>query len=366
MPIITISGVIGFDVEPKDIRNQLKDAKGDITVEIGSPGGFVFDGLEIFNLLRDYTGGKVTTKLMGIAASMASYIALAGDKVIMHDNAIYMIHNAQSFAIGDQHDMREMADHIEAMSNHLAKAYVAKTGKSLDEIKALMDDDTFFFGQEAVDAGFVDEIIETEDKKDKDSALIEAQAKVSQCVSMMKELEHSKEDMQKAAACLKTNTPIKNEFTLDVPGKNIKNNEEGKKMPTLQELLAENPGAKAEHDLVIASAEKTGHEKGEKKITDRINGAQNYLGNKDYPESISALAKSVITGEAELISLTASVTAVDAVLQKEVSTEAKKETEEMGETTPEVKNTVNDTGICETNEEFEAELKRSKDLNGVK
>ena len=99
--IVTISGVIGFDVTPNSVRNQLKNVKEDIIVEIGSPGGFVFDGLEIFNILRDFKGGKVETRLMGLAASMAAVIALAGDKVTAHDNAVFMIHNALNLVIGN-------------------------------------------------------------------------------------------------------------------------------------------------------------------------------------------------------------------------------------------------------------------------
>ena len=101
MKIIPISGIIGWDISAKEIRAALDTAGGEeIEVQIASPGGFIYDGLEIFNLIRNYKGAK-STRLMGMAASMASYIAMAGDRVIAEDNSIFMIHNAWGGAVGD-------------------------------------------------------------------------------------------------------------------------------------------------------------------------------------------------------------------------------------------------------------------------
>lgn len=357
MTTITISGVIGWDVEPKDIRNQLNEASGDIVVEIGSPGGFVYDGLEIFNLIRGYSKGKVTTRLMGLAASMASYIALAGQEVEAYDNAIYMIHNAMSVSVGNQNDMREMADYLERLSNLLAKKYVEKTGKSLAEIKELMDADTFMFGSEAKEMGFVDKIIETENEKDKDSAMVEAQLKIKNCKQTLKELENSKEDLQKAAALLQP----KNDLTSATPeiNNNKKQKEETNNMKTLDELLAENSGAKKEYEGRIAEAT----EKGSKEIKNRIENAKNFLANKEYP-TLGSLAVDVITGKVDSSALTASVAAIDAVKEKANSENANKETNENGDTPAEAPKGTNKSGVCETEEDFQAELERFKKVNG--
>jgi ATP-dependent Clp endopeptidase proteolytic subunit ClpP len=366
---IIISGVIGFDVQPNDIRNQLKEADGDLIVEIGSPGGFVFDGLEIFNLIRDYKGGTKTMRLMGIAASMASYIALAGDKVEAHDNAVFMIHNAMSIAVGNQNDMRETADFLERISNLLAKAYVLKTGKSLKEIKQLMDDESYFFGEEAKESGFVDEIIETKDKKDKETALLEAKAKISNCVDTIKDLENTKEDLKKAVACLSTiekpeNKENNTDFSPATPGKvnNKIENKEENNMNALEKFLSENPGAKADYDKAIGEAVK----EGEAKVNKRIEAAKPYLSNDKYPKQVAETALKVVTGEVSNEALTTIVTVLDATSEKKNSETAQTETKENGETAGEHDQTIHNSGECKTEADVDAEIKRTKELEGAR
>ena len=208
MKIIIIDGVIGWETYPRGIRNQLDSAKGeDIEVQISSPGGFVWDGIEIFNLLRNYKG-NITTKLMGLAASMASYIALAGKKVIIESNAVFMIHNARGFDFGDQNQMRKTADLLEGISKLLAKEYEKKSGKSEKEIKKLMDSESFFFGEEIVKEGFADEIIQSnskDDKADKQTALAHAKLNIENCFSSMRESNKINTDFEKVAAFLNIN-----------------------------------------------------------------------------------------------------------------------------------------------------------------
>ncbi len=336
--IVTISGVIGFDVTPNSVRNQLKNVKEDIIVEIGSPGGFVFDGLEIFNILRDFKGGKVETRLMGLAASMAAVIALAGDKVTAHDNAVFMIHNALNLVIGNHNDMREMADHLEAVSNNLAKVFVRKSGKSLKEIKQLMDDESFFFGEEAKKAGFVDEIIETEAEKDKDSAIMTAMASISSCRNVMQESENVKDDLQKAAALFLPAgniTKPKTDLSSDVPINDNKNKKEPK-MAILEDILndKDNIGAKAEYEKALKDAETKGIETGEKNVQDRIDKAKNFLANEKYP-TVAVLAMQVVAGEANPDTLIAAVAAIDATTQTKEGEEAAGETGKTKDTPPE-------------------------------
>ena len=202
MKIVAISGVIGWDVEPSDIRTALNEANGeDVRVEISSPGGFVMPGLEIFNLIRNYKG-VTETRLSGQAASMASYIALAGDRLVAEDNAVYMIHNVRGLSMGDHNALRKSADTFERLSNLLAKAYVAKTGKSMEDIRSMMDDETFLFGDEIAEHGFADEIITTEADKDKETAIAIAEESFNNCLKTMKDSEKVKDDMEKAAAML--------------------------------------------------------------------------------------------------------------------------------------------------------------------
>lgn len=202
MKIVAISGVIGWDVEPSDIRTALNEANGeDVRVEISSPGGFVMPGLEIFNLIRNYTGAT-EMRLVGQAASMGSYLALAGDKTVVEDNAVFMIHNVRGLSMGDHNDLRKSADTFERLSSLLAKAYVAKTGKSLEDIRAMMDEETFLFGDEIVEQGFADEVVESTTDTDKETALAIAQEAIADCVKTMKDSEKVKDDMEKVAAML--------------------------------------------------------------------------------------------------------------------------------------------------------------------
>jgi ATP-dependent protease ClpP protease subunit len=253
---IVIDGVIGWDITGRMIRGKLDAANGeDIEVEISSGGGFVFSGLEIFNLLKNYEG-KVTTHLMGLAASMASYIALAGDYIKQEKNAIFMIHNAWSFAIGDQNDMRKEADILEGISNVLAKEYSKKSGKSFKEIKQMMDDETFLFGDEVLEAGFADEIIDSDIDDDKNDSIAKAKMTIENVLSTLRESEKAKSDLQKAAAWIqeKNLTDLTPENTIQSqedseldeaetqknnPESSIKNNEERKSYMTREEFKAQ-------------------------------------------------------------------------------------------------------------------------------
>ena len=114
-------------------ENFVKDLQGvtakTINLRINSPGGSVFDGTAIFNALRAHPA-KVVSHIDGVAASIASIIALAADEVRMAENAFYMIHNAWGVAMGDGAEMRKMADILDKIAGTLAKTYAAKTGSS--------------------------------------------------------------------------------------------------------------------------------------------------------------------------------------------------------------------------------------------
>ena len=158
---ISIYDEIGmWGVTAKQFISDLKalgDVK-DITVSINSPGGSVFDGLAIYNVLRA-SGANITVKVMGIAASIASIIAMAGKKIVMPENSFMMIHNPLNVVKGNADDMREMADILDKVGSSLVATYVARTGKSEEEVKALMDAETLMTATEAKEFGFADEVI---------------------------------------------------------------------------------------------------------------------------------------------------------------------------------------------------------------
>jgi ATP-dependent Clp protease protease subunit len=202
MKTIAISGVIGWDVYAADIRRQLAEAGSeDIEVQIASPGGFVYDGLEIFNLLRRHPGA-VTTRLMGMAASMASYIAMAGKRIVAEDNAVFMMHNPWGVIVGDQHDMRKEAGILDGFASILAKAYADKSGHATEDVREMMDAETYLFGADILDAGFADEIAPAgEGEPDKDAAVAMTRARVEAARKIVRDV-GATEDLDRAAALL--------------------------------------------------------------------------------------------------------------------------------------------------------------------
>jgi ATP-dependent protease ClpP protease subunit len=209
MKQVHIDGVIGWDVYASDIRNQLEEFTGeDIDLTISSPGGSVYEGFAIYNAIKDFknAGGKITARVIGLAASMATYIPLAADSVIIEDNAVWMIHNPWTWASGDHSDLRKEADVLEGLAGLLAKSYVEKTGKSKEEIKSLMDEGTYLFGEEIIAAGFADAIEPAgEGAEDKTEALLFAKAQVSNMQEKQQE-DPDRHQLGKVAALLKENS----------------------------------------------------------------------------------------------------------------------------------------------------------------
>jgi len=201
MKKITISGIIGWDTTPQQLCDDLSNAKGDdVEITISSPGGFVGDGLEMFNLIRNYEG-HTTARLSGYAMSMASYIPLAADHITAEDNAIYMIHNVRGGVWGDHNDILKYGEMTAGMSRMLGRAYAKHTGKSPEEIAAMMDAETFFFGQDMVDGGFVHEIIATEGDQDQQEARTRAVIAWEAChTKMIADVAAMQKDLTRAAA----------------------------------------------------------------------------------------------------------------------------------------------------------------------
>ena len=134
----------------------------DITIRINSPGGSVFEGMAMYNAIRRHKA-KITTQIDGLAASMASIIALAGDEVLMAENAYYMIHNPWGGCYGESKDLRKYADRLDEMRDQLANIYQSKTGIDRDVILTAMADETWYTGTTAIEHGFVDALTETLD-----------------------------------------------------------------------------------------------------------------------------------------------------------------------------------------------------------
>jgi ATP-dependent protease ClpP protease subunit len=159
---ISMFDVIGEDfwtgsgVTAKRISAALRSiGDQDVTVKINSPGGDMFEGIAIYNLLRAHKA-KVTIEVLGWAASAASIIAMAGDEIRMGLGTFMMVHNAWGVVVGNRHDMRDAADLFDGFDSAIADIYEARTGMKRANIEALMDAETFMGPSQAVKNGFAD------------------------------------------------------------------------------------------------------------------------------------------------------------------------------------------------------------------
>lgn len=133
-----------------------------LRVYINSPGGSVFDGVAIHNQLRRHRARKEVV-IDGIAASIASVVAMAGDEIAIASNGMMMIHNPWTFAAGFASDLRKTADTLDTIRETLLATYVARTGRASAEIGAMMDEETWMDGMETVAQGFADRVIDAVD-----------------------------------------------------------------------------------------------------------------------------------------------------------------------------------------------------------
>lgn len=144
----------------KDLRTRLKDAGSidTIRLRINSLGGEVWDGFASYELLRDHPA-RVEVTIEGIAASMATVIAMAGDRIEMAANADFMIHDPWTVTMGSAEDLEHSAQHLEQLAKNIAATYAARTGKPLEEVRQWMKDETWMSAQQAKERGFVDAIL---------------------------------------------------------------------------------------------------------------------------------------------------------------------------------------------------------------
>lgn len=156
---ILIFDYVGYPYnDPRDLIHALADM-GDVTVRINSPGGDCFDGASIYNSLTSHKG-VVTTRIEGLAASIASVIAMAGKRVQAYDNTLLMVHNSWTFMMGNQYEMRDIADLLEKIDGTILDAYQKKTKMGKKEISEMMKATTWLTAKEAKDKGFVDTIVD--------------------------------------------------------------------------------------------------------------------------------------------------------------------------------------------------------------
>ncbi len=150
----------GWGIGAKQFIDELRALDGlPITLRIHSPGGSVLDGHAIYSALKRHDG-QITVAIDGLAASMASVIAMAGDRVTMAENGFIMIHNPSGMALGESDDMRKAAELLDKMRDGLVNIYVARTGMAVKKIEKMMDEETWMNSTEARGLGFIDDVTE--------------------------------------------------------------------------------------------------------------------------------------------------------------------------------------------------------------
>lgn len=185
-------GKFGDEVSIKDIDEALEQANGKpLSIHINSNGGEVFEGFAIYNAIKNYKGKKVTY-IDGLAASIASVIALASDKVVMNKASMFMIHNAWGGCFGNAEEMRQVADALEQINSVIKGIYMQKT--KLDEVKIteLMNNETFIKPDECLAYGFCDEILDDEEIFNQELAMNKLLVDINNRISTLQALKNFK------------------------------------------------------------------------------------------------------------------------------------------------------------------------------
>lgn len=144
----------------QSVKNQIKGIKGNIVVNLSSLGGSVNHGLGIHDILSAHKG-HVTVKIIGATASSGTIVAMAGSKIEMSENALFLVHNAWTYTLGNADELRKQAEDLDKFDDRLVHIYTSKTGKSEEEIRSLMKEDRWIDANEALEYGFVDEVYQS-------------------------------------------------------------------------------------------------------------------------------------------------------------------------------------------------------------
>lgn len=190
---ILIHGAIGDSWQALDsgsVATFLKSNRGKtVNIDINSPGGLAFDGVSIYNALVMHDA-PVNIDITGIAASAATIIAMAGDHIRIGASSPFAVHRAWGVAVGNQNEMLDVADFLNKVDEQLAATYAARTGRKAETMLKMMDagtDGTKLIGQEAIDAGFANELIPLK-KKPRDSGAKNEDDAVSKVAASVSEL----------------------------------------------------------------------------------------------------------------------------------------------------------------------------------
>lgn len=144
-------------INAKDIRETLDPVTEDIVIKLNSPGGDVFEGIEIYNYLKSHTS-KIVVEVTGLAASAATFILAGADEVIMYVGTSLMIHEASTFTWGNKQDIQKTLNALETIDESILSIYSERTGQTFDQLKNWMNEEKWFTADEAVEFGFANSV----------------------------------------------------------------------------------------------------------------------------------------------------------------------------------------------------------------
>jgi ATP-dependent protease ClpP protease subunit len=317
MKKINIHGVIGLDARSSDIIKQIEDAADEDKVfEIHSPGGSVMEGLAIYNAIRQSRGNS-NMRVLGLAASMASIIAMAKGKPEVAKRSIFMIHNAQMYAQGDYQTLQKAADLSNKVSDMMASIYAENSKKSKKSIREMMDAETYMFGEQIKNEGFAKSVYDDKKEEKEEDAVAMAQLEIEEC---MKKMTGYKEDFAMTAQLIDAFTA--EDKTEQNPATNARENNITEVLQmNLKEFLDQNPAAKKEHEDALTAS----FNAGKKEVHDIVAKAQPFINNAVYPKQVSEMAVAVIKGEKSADVLDTMLASADMFAEMKKSMDAKTE-----------------------------------------
>lgn len=184
--ILTLSGNIRKRYYSEDksidaalVQDALKDITDDVVIRLNSNGGDVFQGIEIYNYLKNHPS-NITVEVTGVAASAATFIVAGADKAIMNTGTSFMIHEASPFAWGNKAELKKVLNALETIDDSIIAIYTEKTGQTTEQLNEWMEEEKWFTAEEAVKYGFADEVKE---KKKDVSDQIDIAAMINQSVA---------------------------------------------------------------------------------------------------------------------------------------------------------------------------------------
>lgn len=188
--VLTLSGTIRKRywsddevIDAKSVREALDEVNDDILIKLNSLGGDVFEGIEIYNYIKDHSS-HITVEVTGAAASAATFILAGADEKIMNIGTTLMIHEAATLAWGNKKDIQKVLNSLDTIDGSLVSIYVEQTGQSVEQIESWMDEEKWFSAEEAVEHGFADSVKREEVNEDliDNKAPIDITAMVQQAV----------------------------------------------------------------------------------------------------------------------------------------------------------------------------------------